>query len=81
MEVSRVQMLVLLLIALDLPGCNAYGPQPQNDARKITLASSSRSPQPSSIPISAGSNRTATWRSAPTPTGIPQTRFDGPVGV
>ena len=38
MEASRVQTLILLLIALDLPGCNAYGPQPQNDARKITLA-------------------------------------------
>jgi hypothetical protein len=38
MEVSRAQTLILLLIALDLPGCNAYGPQPQNDARKITLA-------------------------------------------
>ena len=38
MEVSRVQTLIQLLIALDLLGCNAYGPQPQNDARKITLA-------------------------------------------
>ena len=38
MEVSRVQTLILLLIALDLPGCNAYGPQPQDDARKITVA-------------------------------------------
>jgi membrane fusion protein, multidrug efflux system len=37
-EASRVQTLILLLIALDLPGCNAYGPQPQDDAKKITVA-------------------------------------------
>jgi membrane fusion protein, multidrug efflux system len=38
MGVSRVQTLILLLIALDLPACDADGPQPQKDARKITLA-------------------------------------------
>ena len=38
MEASRVQTLILLLIALDLPACNAYGPQPQDDAKKITVA-------------------------------------------
>ena len=38
MKVSRVQTLILLLIALDLPGCNSYGPQAQDDARKITVA-------------------------------------------
>jgi membrane fusion protein (multidrug efflux system) len=38
MEVSRVQTLILLLIALDLSECHAYGRQPQEDARKITVA-------------------------------------------
>jgi membrane fusion protein (multidrug efflux system) len=38
MEVSRVRTLILLLIALDLPECHAYGRQPQDDARKITVA-------------------------------------------
>ena len=38
MEVSRVQTLILLLIALVLPACDADGPQPQDDARKITVA-------------------------------------------
>ena len=38
LEVPRVQTLILLLIALDLPACNAYGRQPQDDARKITVA-------------------------------------------
>jgi hypothetical protein len=38
MGLSRVQTLILLLIALDLPGCNSYGPQPQADAREIAVA-------------------------------------------
>jgi membrane fusion protein (multidrug efflux system) len=38
MAVSRVQTLILLLIALGLPACNVYGPQPQDDARKVTVA-------------------------------------------
>jgi membrane fusion protein, multidrug efflux system len=38
LEVSRVQTLILLLIALDLPGCNANGPQPQDVAGKLTVA-------------------------------------------
>ncbi len=38
MEVSRVQTLILLLITLDLPECHAYERQPQDDARKITVA-------------------------------------------
>ncbi len=38
MEVSRVQTRILLLIALGFPACNAYGPRPQDDARKITVA-------------------------------------------
>ncbi len=38
MEVSRVRTLILLLIALDLPECHAYGRQAQDDARKITIA-------------------------------------------
>jgi hypothetical protein len=38
MGVSRVQTLILLLIALDLPACSAYGPQTQDDAEKITVA-------------------------------------------
>jgi membrane fusion protein, multidrug efflux system len=38
MGVSRVQTLILLLIALDLPACHAYGRQLQDDARKITVA-------------------------------------------
>ncbi len=38
MEVPRVQTLILLLIALDLPACNANGRQPQDDAKKITVA-------------------------------------------
>jgi membrane fusion protein (multidrug efflux system) len=38
MEVSRVQTLILLLIALSLPGRGAYGGQPQDDAKKITVA-------------------------------------------
>ena len=33
MEVPRVQTLILLLIALGLPECNAYGWQPQDDAK------------------------------------------------
>ena len=37
MDVSRVQALILLLIALALPECDAYGQQPQDDARKITV--------------------------------------------
>jgi membrane fusion protein (multidrug efflux system) len=37
MEAPRVQTLILLLIALDLPGCDAYGQQPQDDAKKITV--------------------------------------------
>ncbi len=37
MDLPRVQTLILLLIALDLPECNAYGQQPQDDARKITV--------------------------------------------
>jgi membrane fusion protein, multidrug efflux system len=37
MEAPRVPTLILLLIALGLPACNASGPQPQNDAKKITV--------------------------------------------
>jgi membrane fusion protein, multidrug efflux system len=37
LKVARVQTLILL-IALDLPGCNSYGPQGQDGARKITVA-------------------------------------------
>jgi membrane fusion protein, multidrug efflux system len=38
LEVSRVPTLILLLIALDLPGCNASGRQRQDGAKKITVA-------------------------------------------
>jgi Biotin-lipoyl like len=38
LEVSRVPTLILLLIALDLPGCNSSGRQPQDGAKKITVA-------------------------------------------
>ncbi len=38
MEASRVQALIVLLIGLDMPGCDARGPQPRDDARKITVA-------------------------------------------
>ena len=38
MEISRVQTLILLLIAVDLPGCNANGPQAQDGHRKIKAA-------------------------------------------
>jgi membrane fusion protein (multidrug efflux system) len=37
MEASRVPTLILLLIALGVPACNAHGPQPQDDAKKITV--------------------------------------------
>jgi membrane fusion protein, multidrug efflux system len=35
---SRVQKVILLLIAIALPACNADEPEPQSDAPKITLA-------------------------------------------
>jgi membrane fusion protein, multidrug efflux system len=38
MVVSRVQKLIVLLIAFALPACNADEPEPQSDAPKITLA-------------------------------------------
>ncbi len=37
MEFRRVLTLILLFIALDLPECHAYGRQPQDDAKKITV--------------------------------------------
>ena len=38
MQVSRAQTLILLGIALAVPGCTAYGQQPRDDAKKVTLA-------------------------------------------
>jgi membrane fusion protein (multidrug efflux system) len=38
MEVPRVRTLILLLIALDLPECNAFGRQARGDAEKVTVA-------------------------------------------
>jgi membrane fusion protein (multidrug efflux system) len=38
MEVSRAQTLILLRIALALPACTAYGQQPRDDAKKVTVA-------------------------------------------
>jgi hypothetical protein len=38
LEVSRVQTLILLLIAIDLTECHAYGRQPQDHVRKITVS-------------------------------------------
>jgi membrane fusion protein (multidrug efflux system) len=38
MVVSRVQKLIVWLIAFALPACNADEPEPQSDAPKITLA-------------------------------------------
>jgi membrane fusion protein (multidrug efflux system) len=38
MKATRVQMLILLLIALSLSGWNAFGQNPQDEAKKITVA-------------------------------------------
>jgi membrane fusion protein, multidrug efflux system len=37
MEASRVETLILLFISIGFPACNSYGPQPQDDAKKITV--------------------------------------------
>ena len=39
MKDSRVQTLILLLISVYLPACNVYGQKPDDETRKITLAS------------------------------------------